>query len=35
VARELKQAGWPHSYALEGGWSAWQVEGMPVEAKAG
>lgn len=30
VAKELREAGWPHARALEGGWDAWKKEGLQV-----
>jgi NhaP-type Na+/H+ or K+/H+ antiporter/rhodanese-related sulfurtransferase len=30
VAKELREAGWPHARALEGGWDAWKKSGLPV-----
>jgi 3-mercaptopyruvate sulfurtransferase SseA len=34
VALELRKAGWPRSYALTGGFEAWQKAGLEVERKA-
>lgn len=36
VAQELRQAGWPHARALEGGWEAWKKAGFrPRNASEG
>jgi rhodanese-related sulfurtransferase len=33
VAGELREAGWPRSYALTGGWQAWVDAGKPTEPR--
>ncbi|WP_268886671.1 hypothetical protein [Ktedonospora formicarum] len=29
--RDLQRAGWPNARALQGGWEAWQIAGLPTE----